>query len=429
MIELIKKVLATYPQVEWTINEESVSSYELFFVRRLLQMNRAKDVKHYKLSVYVEQAGFKGTADFAIHPGAKEEEVKRLIEEGVYAASLAKNKTFVLPGPKKLKLKSRVSNMDEQELSVLALRIAEAVFKNDTEEKGFLNATEVFVNRKSLRVYNSNGIDYSKTSTEGQVEYITTYRGSKEEIELYRFLEFTDFSAARIAADVKEQFRIAKYRAEAKEMKNFTNINVVFNAADIRELMNYYYCMRSNVRNIYNHSSDWQVGVAVQDLDAKGDKLNLSLNPDQKGSTGNCPFDRLGSSNEKVAIIKDGKVAALWGSSIYGQYLGYETKVNTNNVELGLGSLSDEDLEKESYLELLSLSGLQVDDVTGSFGSEIRLALYHEKGKVTPYYGSSINGFLKEVSSSWQFSQQKVQINHYHGPKKLLIKGVNIFGK
>ena len=42
--------------------------------------------------------------------------------------------------------------MDEQELSVLALRIAEAVFK--IPKKRFFNATEVLCQPQVLRVYN-----------------------------------------------------------------------------------------------------------------------------------------------------------------------------------------------------------------------------------------------------------------------------------
>ena len=426
MIKLIKKVLAKYPEVEWVINEKKVSSYELFFVHRNLQMNRDKDVTHYKLTVYVKDGEMKGNATISIHPTMKEEEVKKAIDEAIYAAQFAKNPTFKLAEPKELPENKNVSNMESKKLKDLALDIAEAVFKADDAPNCFLNATEVFVNREERNVYNSSGVAYKSSSTNGQVEYITTYKGEDDEYELYRFLEFTDFNPRAIQLDVEKQIEIARYRAEAKPMREFKNINVVFNTLEIGEIMSYF-LQKTNVSAIYMHQSDWKVGAEAQ-AEGPGDKLNLTIDPFQVGSTEIGAFDSEGNTNERVDIIKDGKVTALWGPNKFGQYLKYDSKVNNWNIEVGTGSLSTEELESEPYLEIVALSGLQVDEVTGSFGSEIRLALYHDKGEITPYSASSINGFIGQHSGTWKFSKEKVQVNHYHGPKYLLLKGVDIFG-
>lgn len=427
MIKLLKKVLSKYPEVEWVIVEDKVSSYELFFVHQKLQMNRAKDVSHYRLSVFVSEEGFKCRATISIHPTMNEAEVRKAIEDAIYAAQFAKNKTFELASPKELAPVENESNMNSKKLKDLALDIAETVFSVDPGPKCFLNATEVFVNREQRNVYNSKGVEYTSSLTKGQVEYITTYQGEDEEYELYRFLEFTNFNPKLIKEDVERQTEVARYRAEAKPMRSFKNINVVFNVQEIQDLLDYF-MERTNVAMIYAKESDWQVGTEVQSP-GEGDKLSITIDPLQLGSTDTRAFDIDGYTNEKVEIIKDGKVTALWGPNNFAQYLGYDSKVNNDNIEVKEGTLTPEELESEPYLEIVAVSGLQVDEVTGSFGSEIRLALYHENGHITPYNASAIGGFIKQHSGTWRFSKEKVQVNNYHGPKYLLLKGVDIFGK
>ena len=90
------------------------------------------------------------------------------------------------------------------------------------------------------------------------------------------------------------------------------------------------------------------------------------------------------------------------------------------------GTLQEEDLEDETYVEVIALSGFEIDTVTGDFGSEIRLAYLHQKNKEKIVItGGSVSGNVYDSIDTVLFSNETEQINNYFGPKKVLLDKVN----
>lgn len=428
MIELIKKVLGKHPEIEWAITEHKTSSYELFYIKRNIEMNRCKDVEHYNVKVYKTFDAFKGSASFEIHPTMTEKEIEEAVEEGIYAAGFVKNPTFELATKVELKGQIVLTNLDEMNLEDAAIEISNAVYSEDKYTEGFVNACEVFVNRKESYFYNSNGVEYFKKKTTGNVEYISTWKGKVEEVELYRYLSFAELDCKAISEDVAQTLLTAKLRAEAEPMVSFEKVNVVFRNAEIKELM-LYFTDNTNVSSIYQKMSDWSVGKELQDKDGIADKVSVCINPFLEGSTMTSPYDDNGYVNSPVEIVKDGVIKNLWGPNVFGQYIKYDTKVNNRNFEVSAGSLEKKDISKEPYLEIVSMSGIQVDTMIGSFGGEIRLAIYHDGDKATPYHGGSISGMIAQHINTWKFSKELIKDNEYHGPKYLEIFNAKVLGK
>jgi hypothetical protein len=53
MIDNIKRILEGSKEInEWKIVENKISSKEVFFIKDKIQMNRGKDVLHYKVTLY-----------------------------------------------------------------------------------------------------------------------------------------------------------------------------------------------------------------------------------------------------------------------------------------------------------------------------------------------------------------------------------------
>ena len=97
-----------------------------------------------------------------------------------------------------------------------------------------------------------------------------------------------------------------------------------------------------------------------------------------------------------------------------------------NNTVVSSGTLKDEDLEEETYVEIIELSDFEIDIVTGNFGSEIRLAYLYQKNKERQIItNGSISGNVYNSIKETKFSNETEQINNYVGPKKVLLSNVS----
>ena len=88
--------------------------------------------------------------------------------------------------------------------------------------------------------------------------------------------------------------------------------------------------------------------------------------------------------------------------------------------------LTDEETEAEPYLDVVSMSGLQLDLYNDYIGGEIRLAYLHEGGKVTPVTGITMSAKLSEALASVRLSRKTDVSGRYEGPVRLLMKGVSV---
>lgn len=147
IIELLnenKKVSA------WKLIETETESCELFYVLKNLETNRATKTKDINLTIYIDEDGTRGAANVVIYPHMNEEEIKKVIEEGVYSASFAKNKFYELPKGTNEELKYDVSNLSEKPFVDVIEDIVNAVFKADVHKDGWINSTEFFLYKKHL---------------------------------------------------------------------------------------------------------------------------------------------------------------------------------------------------------------------------------------------------------------------------------------
>ena len=130
---------------------------------------------------------------------------------------------------------------------------------------------------------------------------------------------------------------------------------------------------------------------------------------------------------KKLPIIEKGVVKNLWGSNSKSQYLNKQVHGNFSNIVVNAGTLKEDDLADENYLEIISLSYFSIDPITGDFGSEIRLAYLYNKGKDKQIVtGGSISGNINTSLDNVRFTNETVQHNNYIGPKKVFLDKVLI---
>ena len=90
------------------------------------------------------------------------------------------------------------------------------------------------------------------------------------------------------------------------------------------------------------------------------------------------------------------------------------------------GDMSIAEMKKEPYLEIVSMSGIQVNQFNDYIGGEIRLAYYFDGNKVTPVTSLFISGSLEETLNNIYLSKEVTQEGSYFGPKLALIKNLQI---
>ncbi len=425
MTDVIKLLDSCKDLNEYRVIENRTESYELFFVHKDLETVRSTDTASVNVTVYVDHDGKKGDSTFAVFPSMSEKEVSEKIAKAVKRARLVSNQPYELPQNETLS-DELPTNMNEADAAKLASEIADAVYAADTVPGGSINALEIFLYHDTTRIKNSRGIDKSQSSRRVMIEAIPTFTDERGSVELYEDHRFTSFDPAAVTAEIAEKLREVKDRANAvKPQTPINGINVVLRPQEINRMLR---SIRSGLdySSVYSHANLYKTGDDIQ-KDGVGDKLTVTVKAVLEGSEMSSLFDSDGTTLKDACIIKDGVVTGYYGSARFGQYLGVkEPTGELKCVTLESGTLTDEEIEKEPYIECASLSGLQMDPYNDYIGGEIRLAYYFDGVKKYPVTGITMSAKLSDVYRSLRLSEKTVLQGNYCGPEKLLMKNVTV---
>jgi PmbA protein len=432
MLELIKNILSSNGEISgYKVVEERVESNELFFVRKELDMDRAKNVHNFRVTVYknFEEDGIKytGSSTTQIHPTMSEEEIKNVIDDAAFAAGFVKNEFYPLPKPSSLNPKAAKSKFAEKPIADFMPALTEAVYKNDTFENGGINSTEVFLNKINTRIVNSEGIDVSFEKYAGEVEFITDWKEEGEEIELYKDIKFSEPDLERITEEVSVMLQMANERALADMLPALEDCPVLLSGEPVKDFFSYYFD-QALAQYAYNNLSTAKLNENIQGSEASGDLVTISLDPALENSTASAPYDRDGLALTKVTLFENGKLVRYCGDARHAYYLNTEPTGIIENIVIEGGSKSEEELKAAPYLELAAFSSFQMDSITGDFGGEIRLGWYFDGKERMPITGGSISGNVNEVHSNMYFSKELQQDNNFKGPKIVQLFNVSISG-
>lgn len=422
-IELLKKLLGENKEVsDYKINFVGTESSELFFVGKKLETARATDVCDILVTVYKDHDGKKGESAFSVYESMTEANLKEKIAAAVTRAKLVSNEPYdIVSG--KIAQRDVPSNFSDYEPKELAALIAKAVQKADLLVSGAINALEIFVYRHETKVLNSKGVDVTEIKYDAMIEAIPTWNENGESVELYEAYRFTEFDEAEIIAEINEKMREVRDRRHAAKPAEKIEADVVLNMQEAGELFSEL-AGDLNYASVYSHLNLHKLGEDLQHGD--GDKITITMKSEMKGSDYSAAFDSDGFELADKTIVENGKVTGYYGMNRFAAYLGEKPTGNLRCVGVNAGTLSDDELEKTTYLECISLSGLQLDLYNDYIGGEIRLAYLHKDGKTIPVTGISMSGRLSNVLSSIRLSDKVKVRRNYGGPYKVLLKGMEI---
>ena len=405
----------------YKLNIHKKESFELFFVKGRLETVRSTDTCDREVTVYVDHDGFRGDAQFFIYPSTTPEQLSALIDEAVGKALLIDNQAYELPGQETGSYCVE-SNFADYAPGELAGLIAEAVFSANDIPNASLNSVEIFLNRHTETVLNSRGLDKTQVRYDAMVEAIPTYNGEKQSVELYQQYNFSTMNPEAIRAEIADKLAAVKARYEAVTPEQPLDCPVVLNRQELSELFGSI-AQDLNYASVYAHANLFQKGQPVQ-KNPTGDRIGITMKGQIPGSVRSARFDSDGLSLGSIRLVEDGQAVNYYGSNRYGQYLG---EIPTGSLPCLAADPGTAAAPQGAYLEVISMSGLQVDFYSDYIGGEVRLAYYHQDGQVLPVTGISISGCLSQVLGTIRLSSDTAVYRGYQGPAQAILSQMKIF--
>lgn len=412
---------------DYKVIQKKTDSYELFFVKGKLETVRHTDVCDTSVTVYADHGNFKGESNFNVYPSTDDAELAALIDDAVSKALLIDNRSFTLPAGEKGEYTVE-SNFSDYSPEDLAAVVANAVFDSNTVENASLNSVEIFIYHIKRTIVNSRGLEKSQSKYAAMVEAIPTYNGAEQSVELYEQYNFSSLDLDELCAEISRKMHEVKSRYEAVKPTEPVSCPVILNVGELSSLF-WDIARDLSYANVHTGSNLHKKGDAIQ-KQPTGDLIGITLCGKIKGAPSSSCFDADGLDLGEVRVIEGGKVVAYHGDNRYGQYLGETPTGSMSCIRVDPGTASG--LDTAPGLEVLSMSGLQVDAYNDYIGGEVRLALLRDaSGKVTPVTGISIAGSLSQVLSSLRLSSSAALNDtfwgSYYGPDRALIDCMKIF--
>lgn len=421
MLDLILKVLKNNNIDEYIINETKKEAYELYMIKKAVDMDRRKNITIYTVTVFKDNGNdLKGSSVVKVYPSMDEKEIDEVLKDAYYAAGFVKNKSYNLPKGYKGEKVYDKSSLSSMSLEETAYKVKEALYKYDNFEHGWINSSEIFVSKVDERIITSNDADasYEKYSIEG--EFVTQWVENSD-VEIFSMFSYDELKEEELALMAKEAIINAGYRDKSKEAPATGKYDVILCDSSVHEFFEYY-LINSRTDMIYQKYSNFKLGENVQGTDIKGDKVSIEL----KSSV---PFSKEGIVLKDTKLIEDGVLKAIHGPYNFAEYLGIEPIGNFDGAVIQGGNTSEKDMFVDGTLKIIRFSDFQMDEITGDCFGEIRLALLKKGDEIIPLTGGSVTINIKDVKDKMLFSKETEDDRGVIIPKCIKFKNINVAGK
>jgi len=425
MIRQILRALERAQIAQYYIDVTETQSVESFFVRQRLDLTRAVDTTEYTVTVYrvYEKDGraLLGASDAQIYPGMEAEEMEAALRSAYHAAGFAGNPTYELYAGTKEEYIPSASGLAKQSLEESMAQMTEALFSKDVQEDVFVNSAEIFAIRQVHHILNSRGVDVSYETYQVRGEYVIQCV-TPQDVETYHSFSYREPDVEALRLDVEEALLMTRARSQAVQAPQAGTYRIILSGEQMRTLLDYY-VSRSGSGMVYQQYSNYEVGMQVQGAAANkaGDSLTILLKAKD-------PFSSEGIPMKDRVLLENGVLRTIHGGNRFAQYLGIEPTGFYGSIQVPVGEMPLDQMKQGAYLHIVSFSDFQMDDFTGHFGGEIRLAFLSDGETVIPVTGGSVNGSILEVQDRMTFSKERYTNSRYDGPMAVVMDGVQVAG-
>ncbi len=428
------KILAALSRLhidEYIINEEHTRSAELFFIKKSLDTRRIKNSTSYAVTVYrsfdKNEKAMKGSSMVHIYDSMTDAEIDKNLSGAYLAASFVCNPTYELQEKTNNEFIEMKSDLQGRSLEESAKIMSDALFAEDKSNDVFLNSAELFVNEVTTHIYTSTGIDagYRKYYVTG--EFVAQCK-TPQDVETYRNFRYDALETEALKSKVRRTLDYTLARAQARKAPAAGNYRVIICDAYVNELFSYY-TARSSAPYIYAKYSSFKLDENVQAKTADGGTCEITGDPLSISLVASVPFSDEGTRQTDRQLLDGGVLKTYHGGVRFSRYIGAEPTGSYRKIKVAPGSSSIEDFKKEPYLQVVNFSDFQMDDFTGHFGGEIRLAFLYDGKTVTPVTGGSINGSIIETQNAMLLSKETQVEDGYEGPLAVCFENIPVAGE
>mgnify|MGYP002647545087 CR=1 FL=1 len=406
----------------YLITEVKKNCKEMFFIRQTLDMTRTENLDEWNVTVYHDDdaKSRRGAASCMIHQGMDENEVKSTISDAYYAAEFAMNPYYELVKGGKEDFIKADGSLAGVSLEEAAGRMTKALFFADNRDDSFINSAELFVEKRTVNIFNSNGVDCSYEEYSVKGEFVVQCL-EPADVEMYQDFSYDELSEDSLEKLVADKLAVVVDRAKADKAPAAGKYDVLLSEDSVREVLSFYK-WRSDAYNVYPKYSTYETGMNVQGDDVSGERLNITLHS-------SVPYNNDGIRMKDCELIKNGVLKNIHGGLRMAQYLNVQPTGEYNKMIVDNGTLSLEKMKSGRVLHVVSFSDFNMNSMSGHFAGEIRLAYLYDNGKVNLVTGGSVNGSFIDAQSSMVFSKERYESSLYSGPYAVLLKGIPVSGE
>jgi PmbA protein len=418
---------------DWRLVSTKIERRERYFVGKGTEQVRAIDDLAYSLTLYVdsETEGKKtrGEATVNLQPSLSEPELDAKVRQAALAASKSRNPWFELPGPSPAKTVISPSGFESLGWDRAMDESARALFAPESAEKGGprLNALELFLSREEKEFANSRGQGFRALRWRGYSEFVVDCPAAGGPVELFDDIEFSEPDPGRLAEATGSRLEEVRDRAKAVPLPALGGIPVILRGKEAEEVFGWFFGNAATTM-VFTKASTFSVGANVQ-ADEGGnvaEPLDIWAEPFIPGLVASGAFDAEGFPLERTPVIEKGVCKNLVGSVRHADWLGLPRKGSFSLFSVSPGASSLDQLRAGPYLEPLMFSDFRLDNVTGDFGAEIRLAYWFDGEKRIPVTGGSISGSVSEFKSTMRRSSELALGSRSRCPTALRIEGLRV---
>lgn len=422
MIDKILSALKNAGVSVYNIVDTVTESAEIYFIKKQEDMRRMKNIREITVTVYRDfEAGdrkMRGSSDVQIAPGMTDEEIFKKLSVAYEAAGYVMNPYFDLAEGVQdhVLTSSEIMDLPAEEAAVI---MADALFTPDVNDDAFINSAEVFVENTRVHILSSEGSDISFAKSRVWGEFVAQCI-RPQDAEMYFDFEYDALDTLSLSKLSSDAITIVSDRAQAKDAPAAGEYDLILTEKHVYTVLSSY-LEKADAAMIFAKYSPYEIGFKVQKDDIPGEKINLTAVPDQ-------PYSMDGVKMTEREILKDGVVSDLVGATRFCRYMGIEPKGHYRKISVDNGSVSFEEMKKKPYLMPVAFSDFQMDEMSGRFGGEIRLAYLFDGETVQILTGGSVNGSLLEKQNRLVFSSETYRSFDYSGPYAMLIPSVSVAG-
>jgi len=426
-----------HPQVQdWSVRTLFRRSFELYLVRERTESQRAVETERAVVEIHrdlrsPEGEPRRGFSSFTLLPDDDASAARQKLEEAIFAAELALNPPYTLPGPAAYPEVSILDpNVEEAPQEVLAELGGQLLRQLEREPQVGPSSAEFFAHLLETRLSNSRGVEAHKRGTQLLVELVILSSDGQEESEYFATLR------RRALRDLNLPAEVARYAGRARDslgvgVPQTRKGPVAISGQALVDLLVFLRYASSGLMK-YQNLARWEIGQSIYgEKQVQGEPLTLVADATLPWGVGSTPFDDDGLPGKRTTLVEEGVLRRFWADYRYAQYLGLSPTGAFGNLCIPEGQTSAIELlaSDERLFHVVSFAAMDPDPITGQFVGEIRLGYDVGAGGVQPFKGGALSGDMESALANVRFSQEMAFTSGYHGPEVALFGELSVGGE